>query len=62
LLGELPTVATVTPATLPLVSMMQKAVPCARDGEVSNSVPVVHAEYVGVEPLGRLIIFSELHE
>ena len=39
-----------TPATWPLVSMMQNEVPRAGVTLVSNIVPVVQAEYVGTEP------------
>jgi hypothetical protein len=42
----------VTPATWPLVSMMQNDVPRAGVTLVSNIVPVVQAEYVGTEPFG----------
>ena len=55
---ELPIDVIVTPATRPLVSIMQRVVPWVRGALSSNTVPVVHAEYVGVEPFGRLTIFS----
>jgi hypothetical protein len=48
------TETTATPATRP-VSSMQKAVPAVVFSEFANTVPVVQAEYDGIEPPGRVI-------